>query len=437
MIIAVPRLLLTLSAGRLLAGTAEVARDLGVRVEARVAPFAPGRVRGPELLRLLAATVAVEGQVASLGFLERYLRRAPWLRLDGEGRLDAEVRLDGGRLLPGSRLRVREARVAAGFLDSVATGEAAVDGEVAAGRASLSVRFDRFAIAAAAGDRRAYARGGGLRLDLASTDLDLATPVTDLKASVDLPDGEVPDLTAYNAYLPAGTGVAILSGAGRLRLHLGLDAATQSGDGQVLLTSDALRVELQDVEIAGHLVLRAQLASHDLKGRRFQIAGTRLDLDRVTYHELTAAASPVTPGWWAHLELTDGTMRWGRPLDLISEARLEMKNPGLLLSLFARQKSSLRWFGHLLGVEGIRAQGTVRLGDGAIEIEPLRVTGGRVDLRSRLRFTREHRQGDLYVRYGRLATGIALRDGRRELKLIRPEEWFDRRQGFREEAGER
>jgi hypothetical protein len=102
-----------------------------------------------------------------------------------------------------------------------------------------------------------------------------------------------------------------------------------------------------------------------------------------------------------------------------------MKNSGFLLSVFGRRKSFPHWFQRLLRIEGVRAEGTVRCGDGAIEISPLRVTGGRFELRSRLRFTRESKQGDLFLRWGKLTTGIELRDGKRTFKLRHPEAWFE------------
>lgn len=428
-VLTVSRASLSLPSGRLEADRTPVARPIAVRADLRIASFVPGEVHGAALLRLLSGEVAVHGRVSSLGFLERYLRRASWLQVDGRGRLDTEVRLDAGRLLPGSRLDVR-GRVRSIFLDSVADGEALITGAVQDGTATLGIDFSRFEIAplpdgTGSASPSSYIEGTGLRLGIVSTDLDLATPVSDLRATVDLPDGQVPDLTVYNTYLPPGTGVSLLSGTGRLRLHFALNASTQSGAGEVLLTSGATRVRFQDVELEGNLLLRARLTSRDLKARRFQIAGTRLDLDRVSYREVDDRPGTESAGWWAHVLLTDGSMVWGRPLSLHSTAQMEMKSSGLLLSLFARKRNFLRWFHRLLSIEDVRAQGTLHCGDGAIEIAPLRVTGGRFDLRSRLRFTRDSKRGELFLRWGRLAAGIELRDGERTFKLRHPEEWFE------------
>ncbi len=432
-VLSVPRALLTMSAGRIESRRNPVARDVTVRADIRLSPFEPAKVHGLALLRTLTGDIAIQGQVSSLGFLDRYLERVPSVEVDGEGRLDADVRLAAGELLPGSRFDVRGGKVKATFLNSVADGEATVAGTVAGGAhptATVHVDFSAFAIAPQPIDSdpeppSAYMRGAGLRLGITSNDLDLATPVSDLHAAIDLPDGQIPDLTVYNTYLPPGTGIAILSGTGRLRLHFDIDATGRTGNGEILLTSDAAQVRFQDLELSGNLMLRAELASQSLKTRTFQIAGTRLDFDRVTYREIGAAPGTESPGWWAHLRMTDGTMTWGRPLTLQGAATLEMKNSGFLLSVFDPKKKILHGFRHLLSIEGVHAEGIIRCGDGAIEISPLRVTGGRFDLRSRLRFSKDSKQGDLFLRWGRLAAGIELRDGKRTFKLRHPGAWFE------------
>jgi len=432
-VLTVERALLTVTGGQVESQRETVARRVTVRADVHLSPIEAGKVHGLALLRALTGAIAVQGQVSSLGFLDRYLERVPGLEVEGQGRLDADVRLAAGALLPGSRFDMQGAKVRAIFLDSVADGEATVTGTVEGGAqpaAAVRVDFSAFTVAPQPHELdpeppSTYMRGAGLLLGITSNDLDLATPVSDLHAAIDLPDGQIPDLTAYNTYLPPGTGISLLSGTGRLRLHFDIDATGQTGNGEVLLTSDAAQVRFQDLELAGNLMLRAQLASQSLKTRTFRIAGTRLDFDRVTYRETGAAPGAESPGWWSHLRMTDGTMTWGRPLTLQGAATVEMKNSGFLLSVFARKKNFLHWFHRLLSIEGVHAEGLVRCGDGAIEIAPLRVTGGRFDLRSRLRFSKESKQGDLFLRWGKLAAGIELRDGKRTFKLRHPEAWFE------------
>lgn len=420
------RLAFDVPAGRLAVGGETVARDLAIHAEARLAPLVLTGSRRADILRRLTLTGDVRGRVSSLGFLDRYLKKDPWLGIGGQGRLAARVNLAGGRLRPGTRLTIDQARVQAEYLQSRATGEAVVTGSVERGRAVLQVLFDRFQ--SALRDRRdapAHLRGRGLRLAVSSSDLDLTTPVSDLRATIDLPEAEVVNLDAYNAYLPAGTGVAILSGTGRLRSRLDLDVAAGKAQGEVSLTSSAVRVQFQDLEIEGNMNLKALLSGSRFQTNGFRLDGTRLVLNQVALREIGEPEENGEAGWWAHLELTDGDLDWKKPFGLRSSVRLSMRDSGFFLSLFARKRNFLAWFKDLLTVQDLTAVGDVRLHEGAVEIDPLHVTGGKLDLRSRLRFTRESKRGDLLVRWGRFTTGIELRDGKRDFKLVRPVEWYE------------
>jgi hypothetical protein len=352
------------------------------------------------------------------------------------------VHVDSGRLLPGSHFSIPAARVEATILDDVATGTAAVSGRVDDGpdgrRLSFAVEFGRFSLApvvpaGSASRARAYLRGSGLHLAAVTADVDLAAPVTDLRAAVDLADSEVPDLTLYNTYFPDSAGLAITGGSGRLKLHLELDAASDSARGNVVLTSDGLRLQLKDLAIAGRLRLDTRLASSALRERRFDPSGTRLDLDEVSFRDGDDDSSPTT-GWWGHFAVTDGDLVWSRPLALSGGLTVEMKDADLLLSVFAQRKGYLRWFADVLELGKLSAAGRVRLAANAVVLDPFTAESGKLSLRSRLRLARESQRGDLLVRYGVLAVGIELRDGERDFKFIRPTHWFESRSGFGDDA---
>lgn len=419
---------LAFRSGRLQAGESPAADGLRVKTRLGIAPFVPGAVSQAEFLRLLSGTVAVQGRIASLGFLERYFARASWLRVEGQGRLDTDVRLHEGRLLPGTRLAVSASRLEARVLDVLATGSASLKGAVRDQGGELAVTFDRFAVAPGQGKNPpAYVRGRGLRVTVLSKDLDLATPVSDLRARVDLTNGEVPDLAAYNDFLPAGAGVSILSGAGRVRLGLSLDAAKQTGQGTATLSSDAAAFRFQDLTVTGRLGVRGVISTADLESRRFKLAGSTLTLDGVTYE--SAGEEAPAADWWARAELTDGSMLWKKPLVLDGTARMKMKSADPILALFAQKKHYFDWFRDLVTIEDITAGGNLRLDGDVLEVAPLQVLGNRFDLRSRLRFSRAGAQGDLYVRYRRLSVGVALDRGKRDFKLRRPLEWYEGRSG--------
>jgi hypothetical protein len=438
--LAIQRLALTMPAGRFQIGGETVAQALSVRLDARLDPSVLGQTSGLAVLRSVSGTAGLRARISSLGFLQPYLRKIPWLTLEGRGLLSGDVRLDHGRLAPGSRLAVEASPVQAKIFDSLATGRGGVHVEVNGGSnksqatpvTSLRVHLDRFVLEALRQPGRPdYIRGQGLRIAAATPGaLDLTAPMPDFDATLDLPDAEVPDLTVYNALLPAEAGFSILSGNGRARLHLEASTATNRTRGAATLTSDAARVRFQNLELTGRLALDAPLVSPDFLSRRFDLKGTRLELNGVSYRNVEAKDETETPGWWARAALSGGSIAWGAPLALRGEGNIDMKNPGPLLALFAERSRFLRWFNDALNVENITARGVVRIGGGKVQIESLQATGGPLELRSRMIFSKVQRSGDLYLRYGRLAAGIELRGGKRSFKLRRPLDWYQGRQGL-------
>jgi hypothetical protein len=427
----VGRAALGFSRGRLRSGRETVARGLTLQADGRLDPFDPGKVEGMKTLRLVSGRAAAGGAIASLGFLDPYLAKATWLDLDGDGELQVDFRLDRGRLLSGSRFSVRPARIRADYLLSRATGAGALTGTVARKRGgdelSLRVDFDRFAIGSR--ERPAeppHIRGRGLRLALVTGDLDLASSGKDFRARLDLPQADVTDLTFYNTYLPQQSGMEIVSGTGRIKSWLEMETVGDTGRGEVAIQSQAVRLRLYDRELAGALDFRAPLAITDLRRSRLRLDGTRLSLDRVALRE-AGTGEEAPPDWWARLDLARATMDWTRPMSLTSSVRLAMKDSGLLLSLFAQRKRYLRWFQGVLDVEDVAAVGDLRFDQGAVVLDPLRVTGRDVELRSRLRMSRESKRGYLLVRYKRLVVGLELQDGKRDYRFVRPQEWFESR----------
>jgi len=428
--LAVERVAVAIPAGRFQIAGQTVAKPLAVRAEARAEPAVLKGAAGLGFLRHVSGTVLVRARITSLVFLRPYLTRLPWLALAGQGSLAADVKVEHGRLTPGARLTVDLPAIQAKLFESLATGRAALTVAVAGAHTTLEVGFGRFELAdLRQKGRPAYLRGRGLRIAaVAPGALDLASPIADFDATVDLPEAEVPDLRVYNPLLPEEAGFTIVSGSGRARLHLAASTASNRTTGSAELSSDAVRVRFQNLEIAGRLALHAPLVSPDFTSRRFDLKGTRLALTGVSYRNLeTAQDAAPPPGWWARAELTGGSLVWNAPLALRGSGKIEMQSSGPLLTLFAERSRLLRWFDDALNVPDVTAQGVVRIGAGAVEIESLEATGGKLEVRSRMLFNKTKRKGDLYLRYGRLAAGIELRDGQRSVKLRRPLDWYEGR----------
>jgi len=432
--LAMPGATVTMRDGRLESAGKPIADALALALTASVDPVVSGPQRRTQLLAATSGHAVLSGRVASLAFLDSYLQRTPWLRVEGGGSFTADVGMERGRLATGSLVSVRGSPAATIFSNRASgsgTVEVAVEPTKDGARTALRLTFDRFAVSDV---RRAKAppflRGRGLRVvAVAPQAVDVAHPIVDFEATVDMPGAEVPDVAVYDRLLPRDAGLSLLGGRGRASLHLEAATATRAARGSVELVADDARLRFQNLELAGRLAVRAPLASRDLATSRFDLAGSRIDLDGMSTRDVESSDPPGPPGWWAHAEMTSGSLTWGEPLALRGKARVRMRDSGPLLTLFAQKSRLLRWFDDALRVEDVNADATIRLEGGTLVIDPLRATGGELELRSRMEFRKAHRRGDLYVRYKRLAAGIALDDGKRTIELRKSLEWFEGRKG--------
>ena len=68
--------------------------------------------------------------------------------------------------------------------------------------------------------------------------------------------------------------------------------------------------------------------------------------------------------------------------------------------------------------------------EGKVQRSRTKKMRGKVDLRARMHLEKASRRIDVFVRHGHLAAGLELRDGKRDIKLLRPEAWYESREGF-------
>ena len=429
----IERAVFTLPDGTLLVAGKPAAQHLAVKTESHVEPMVLGAAPGLAFLRQVSGSADVRAAVSSLGFLTPYLRKVG-LKLQGEGNLDAAVRLAAGRVQSGSRLAIRQARISGTFLDSLVSGSGtmtlAVDPQA---RPVARVHLDRFGFAdLGQPGHPVYVRGRGLEIKAGAVGvLDLAGAAPDVDASLTMTDAEVPDLRVYNSLLPEGTGFSILSGSGRAGLRLALSTATGKAQGTAFLTSNGTRVLIQDLEIQGRMALQVPFASPDLTSRHFDLDGVQVTLDQVVYGERGQEddANSHPPGWWARARIADGSVVWGQPLSLHAMGEAEMRDSGPLIALFAQKNRLVKWFDNVLSVEGVTARGELRIAQNIVAIESFQAQGGKLEVRSRMRFSKARKTGDLLIRYGHLTAGVELLDGKRDFKLIHAQEWFDSRAG--------
>ena len=395
--------------------------DANLRLTTRELPLAGLSALAPHL----DGDVALDWRFESLRWLSGALVQNDWLSFDGAGQLRAQLEIAQGRLAIGSRVEIPAVELSTRILDERIRGRARAQGELIAApdggepRARLNIALERFAMSPEAEPDTVYVQGTDLKLDLDAVG-DLARLRDTLSARLQFERAQIPDLTAYNRYLPRRN-LAFIGGRGLLDARFELDAAGLVGQGRTTLSARGAALQLSDVELRGDVVLDARLERADLEGRRFDLSGTTLRLDNVGYRQGEESGT----GWWARVALPRSSLVWGRPLHIDGRAEVRMKDVGFVLALFSKRRDYPKWVLRLIDVGEATLQGIAQLRGDALVLDRVEARNRRFAARARLRLHDQERHGDLLLTWGKLDVGVELRDTRRKWRLRRAQAWFE------------
>ncbi|TPG11521.1 hypothetical protein EAH88_03145 [Rhodanobacter glycinis] len=401
------------------AGSAMAANQLEAHLQFASRQLLP-RPSSGEVLRLLSGTVEGRWHFASLNWLAPLTMSKPWLQLDGAGDIVGALQIDAGRLAPGTHVDVPQVALVANILDNVFAGSAQAQARVVAGaggtRLLADLAMERFTLAPRAAAGQAYLRGHALQVNLQSSD-DLARFRQAFTARLHFADADIPDLRAYNRYLP-GKSLYFLQGAGRMSTDFSIDGKGDVSAGHMQMSSAAARLALGVSRLAGKLTMDTRIDRARRAGHAFDLENFTLDLDGVRMEGSHA------PPWWAKITLQHGRLDWDRPMRVRGSATLVMKDVSLLLSLFADRSAFPKWIANVINDGRATAHAEVEAQRGDFILDHLVASNRRIDLFAHLHVSEGKPSGDLYARWGVLGLGVALADGKRHFHLLHAQRWY-------------
>ncbi len=289
--------------GRLTSAKDVLVADLQGKTETTVKGFDPRETHGAEVLRRVTARAALDMNLPSVAFVQRWIGDAPLTLSGGKGSASIDVAVRDGRVAAPSRVAadIRRARVGlseAGIVGDLhataavaATEDAvALDGGVSAQDIHVAIRgFETDAVQI----KHAVLHLGSRRLDLAER------PFADAAISARVPVAQILDARFVNAWLPPA-GMRVLGGRGTVGAEFKWTAADARGTALVAL--DAMQVALDDTtRIAGEVRARAELSATNPPSGRVGMSGSRVEL-------LGVSGPGGTQGWWANVEVTKGEL---------------------------------------------------------------------------------------------------------------------------------
>lgn len=407
------------------ASTATEKAPLETRISISEAKFEAGSVsnqsKDSETLGPFSGVVRLEGSVANIGFINSFLKGSQRLEFSGNGHLSADLHFLGGQVSPGSRLLIASGNLVSRFLDFEANGSGMIVGRIE-GRpdapvAKLESSLKNFGLHRL-GESESYIRGRDFQITTVGRRFDLIEGLQNLDTSVRLLSAEIPDISVYNTYLPENSGVSIVSGKGSVTGEFRLKGV--SGSGNLEMRAKGVEVKVRDQTIRGDLLISTRLTDGNLDEMIFDASGTRV---RIENGSLLGESDTQAKDWWGQLDVSHGQMTWKRPLLLNAVLNLQLRDSGLLVHLFAKQKK--QWLNNLLTINDVTGETKVLLNGESIVLRNVRIAGENLLVLADVHLSDRKIRGGMYARYGILRVGIELEDEDRTLKMLKPRQWYD------------
>ncbi len=371
----------------------------------------------------VSGVLKLDGRVANIGFLNRFLRDKQGLEFGGDGRMTADLRLAGGQIAPGSQLEVKSANLSSRFLHFEASGSgiltASVEGKSKAPTGNIAVFLLDFGLRRL-DELTPYIKGRNFAITTMGKSFDLENGISDLSTEIKLPSAEIPDMTIYNAYLPKNAGIAIVSGKGLVKANFRLDGI--SGSGAMEIHGTEVEIDIKNQTIKGNLRIDSRLNNGNLENKTFDVSGTQLSIGNA---QLETEGAPQDQDWWGRISVERGLMTWKKPLDLNGKIKLALRDSGLLVHLFLKDTKDHAWLDDLLTIRDVAGTSDVALSDKTIVLKNTQISGEELLLLANLRLSEEQMRGALYAKYGIFGLGVELADGEQTFKIVSPRKWYD------------
>jgi hypothetical protein len=366
----------------------------------------------------------------SVAWLATLLPGSKLVAFDGAGTVLADLKIHDGKLDAGSFLEVPHVAATASALGNRFAGdaqakitfEAAAEGEL---RPHLTAVMQKFEVAPAESPDRPYVHGTDLHIDAVAHG-DRQTLDDRVHARLWFKDALVPDLRAYNRYLP-NSRLKFVGGAGRLSGDLKFDREGGVGSGTFRVVGQGVQLGVAELALLGNVEIDTQLQRADVKSHEFNADGSRLSLKgvRVTHGDELLGAD-----WWGDVVLDRARLDWDKPIALDGQLQARMKDVAVLLALYSQRKHLPGWIQKVVDAGEAQMEGRVQWQRDTLLLDPFSASNERFDVMARLRLHDKKPAGDLFVQWGAFSVGVELAGTERHFHLVGARKWFDGQPGL-------
>jgi hypothetical protein len=236
---------------------------------------------------------------------------------------------------------------------------------------------------------------------------------------VALADGSIEDLSPFAELFPPGDSFRLERGAAHIEAHALLQV--EEGAARLRLRGDDIGLTVMGEPLQADLDLVLEADSEDPRSRWFEVEQGALAFESVAWDGEGGEGD-----WWARLELEDGRVRLTKPLELVSGVALELRDTRPLVHMLAQEHKAIRWLRRLLSIEDVEGTARIELDGGSLRLRDVAIDGKGLLVRAQMDLRQPPKALLLLGLHG-LRAGVELEDHRREVRILKPRQWYDQR----------
>jgi hypothetical protein len=294
-------------------GNREVLKQGHIKGSVEISPIVFKQNRGIKSLAFITLDTEIGAEVGSLAFLNLYLNAFKGLNVDGNGQLTGRLRFDKGTLLPQTHLQIDANKLFLSLLEHRVEGDGIIRLDVSTkepDELSIEILFtdldafheqDKQPLFVGHG-LSVTARGGASLFPLENRGSDISY------LGVTVPSVIVPDLSAYQRYLPDKWRFNLYHGMGKIQGKAELSTTAFNAD--LKLTSTDADVGIAEHRFKTDLDFGLFIDSPSFKSAIVDISGSYL---RLNDQRLSSKERGESQSWQSALFIDKGTLKLHLP----------------------------------------------------------------------------------------------------------------------------
>ncbi|GJL80515.1 MAG: hypothetical protein DHS20C01_01490 [marine bacterium B5-7] len=367
------------------------------------------------------------GSISDISLIDYLMNDEAHIRFSGPGDFDADLVMKQGFIVHGSNAQFASGLLGVHFLDVIARGQGKLSASFFEQDSSRFLKIDTAiqSVSVIHDDKQtAFIQAPAIHSQITGRAPDVTEPLTDISFTLDIPEAQVPDITAYNVYLPSEKTMRLTSGVGQLSSHF--DLSSNDSTGRIVLSATDIGAVFNGQPLSLDMSMNIDLVGEDVKQRTFSIDGSLVKFENIKYPNTNIQLQD----WTTQFTFVDSILKWIQPIQLESKVNLAMTSTGPLVELFSGRYDTYRWIKDMLSVKNVTGSTHMRMRPGELVLNKVDIRGENLEVQANLKVTDDGAQGIVFNRLGVLGATVEFNGAKREWSLISAKKTFERHPGF-------